>query len=64
MVVFSTWPREKDVAIVQRGRLLRFSEESVEHGRIASDLLFGIENSFKAYRGEEKAWLLTHNERS
>lgn len=38
-----------------RGRLLRFSEESVEHSRIASDLLFGIENSFKAYRGEEKA---------
>ena len=38
-----------------RGRLLRFSEESAEHGRIASDLLFGIENSFKAYRGEEKA---------
>jgi len=38
-----------------RGRLLRFSEESAERGRIASDLLFGIENSFKAYRGEEKA---------
>jgi hypothetical protein len=38
-----------------RGRLLRFSEESPEHARIASDLLFGIENAFKAYRGEEKA---------
>jgi hypothetical protein len=38
-----------------RGRLLRFSEESAERGRIASDLLFGIENSFKAYRGEERA---------
>jgi hypothetical protein len=38
-----------------RGRLLRFTEESTEHARIANDLLFGIENSFKAYRGEEKA---------
>jgi hypothetical protein len=38
-----------------RGRLLRFSEESPEHARIASDLLFGIENAFKDYRGEEKA---------
>ena len=38
-----------------RGRLIRFSEASAEHTRIASDLLFGIENSFKAYRGEEKA---------
>jgi hypothetical protein len=38
-----------------RGRLVRFSESSAEHARIASDLLFGIENSFKAYRGEEKA---------
>jgi hypothetical protein len=38
-----------------RGWLLRFSAESPEHARIANDLLFGIENSFKAYRGEEKA---------
>jgi hypothetical protein len=38
-----------------RGRLLRFSEESAEHARIANDFLFGVENSFKAYRGEEKA---------
>jgi hypothetical protein len=38
-----------------RGRLLRFTAESAEHARIADDLLFGIENSFKAYRGEEKA---------
>ena len=38
-----------------RGRLLRFTGESAEHARIADDLLFGIENSFKAYRGEEKA---------
>ncbi|HVZ28425.1 MAG TPA: S46 family peptidase, partial [Rhizomicrobium sp.] len=38
-----------------RGRLLRFAAESPEHTRIADDLLFGIENSFKAYRGEEKA---------
>ncbi|HVW72136.1 MAG TPA: S46 family peptidase [Rhizomicrobium sp.] len=38
-----------------RGRLLQFSAETPEHARIASDLLFGVENSFKAYRGEEKA---------
>ncbi len=38
-----------------RGRLIRFTEESAEHARIANDLLFGIENSFKAYHGEEKA---------
>ena len=38
-----------------RGRLLRFTAESAEHTRIANDLLFGIENSYKAYRGEEKA---------
>jgi len=38
-----------------RGRLLRFTEESAEHTRIANDLLFGIENSYKAFRGEEKA---------
>jgi len=38
-----------------RGRLLRFSEESPERARTGSDLLFGIENSFKAYRGEEMA---------
>lgn len=38
-----------------RGELLRFSAESPEHARIANDNLFGVENSFKAYRGEEKA---------
>ena len=38
-----------------RGRLIRFGEESAEHDRIANDFLFGIENSFKAYHGEEKA---------
>ena len=38
-----------------RGRLIRFTEESAEHARIANDLLFGIENSFKAYHGEENA---------
>jgi hypothetical protein len=37
-----------------RGRLIRFSEESPEHTRIADDLLFGIENSFKALHGEEE----------
>ena len=38
-----------------RGRLIRLTEESTEHTRIANDLLFGIENSYKAFRGEEKA---------
>ena len=38
-----------------RGRLIRFSEESAEHARIADDTLFGIENTLKAYRGECKA---------
>ncbi len=38
-----------------RGRLIRFSSESAEHARIGDDLLFGIENSFKALSGEEKA---------
>ena len=34
-----------------RGRLLRFSEESAENRRIAQDLLFGLENSYKVYFG-------------
>ncbi|HVV27835.1 MAG TPA: S46 family peptidase [Rhizomicrobium sp.] len=38
-----------------RGRLIRFASESAEHERISEDLLFGIENSFKAYHGEEQA---------
>jgi hypothetical protein len=38
-----------------RGRLIRYGEESAEHSRTASDLLFGIENSYKAYRGEWRA---------
>ena len=38
-----------------RGRLIRFSEESSENARTSADELFGIENSFKAYYGMEKA---------
>jgi Peptidase S46 len=38
-----------------RGRLIRFSAESADHARIANDWLFGVENSFKALHGEEKA---------
>ena len=38
-----------------RGRLLRFTAESAEHARTSEGLLFGIENSFKAYHGEEQA---------
>jgi hypothetical protein len=34
-----------------RGRLTRFGEESPEHQRIAQDLLFGLENSYKVYFG-------------
>lgn len=34
-----------------RGRLIRFGEESAENKRIAQDLLFGLENSYKVYFG-------------
>jgi hypothetical protein len=34
-----------------RGRLTRFSEESAENKRVAQDLLFGLENSYKVYFG-------------
>jgi hypothetical protein len=42
-----------------RGRLIRFGEESPEHARISNDELFGIENSFKALRGQDEALLGT-----
>ncbi|HVU20937.1 MAG TPA: S46 family peptidase, partial [Rhizomicrobium sp.] len=38
-----------------RGRLIRFGEESPEHARISNEDLFGVENSFKAFHGEELA---------
>jgi len=38
-----------------RGRILRFGEESAEHKRIAGDLLFGLENSYKVYWGRLQA---------
>ncbi len=38
-----------------RGRLIRFGEESAQNKRDSDTLLFEIENSFKAYRGEEQA---------
>jgi hypothetical protein len=38
-----------------RGRLIRFSAESPEHKRIATDPLFGIENSYKVYFGQQFA---------
>jgi hypothetical protein len=38
-----------------RGRLIRFSEESAEHARIANKDLFSVENSFKAFRGQQEA---------
>ncbi|TPG41017.1 S46 family peptidase [Sphingomonas koreensis] len=34
-----------------RGRVIRFGEESFENKRIAQDLLFGLENSYKVYWG-------------
>jgi hypothetical protein len=37
----------------RRGRLIRFSEESAEHKRIATDPLFGLENSYKVYFGRQ-----------
>jgi len=36
-----------------RGRLIRFSQESAEHKRIATDPLFGVENSFKVFYGRQ-----------
>jgi len=36
-----------------RGRLARFSEEGAEHKRIATDPLFGVENSFKVFFGRQ-----------
>ena len=38
-----------------RGRLIRFGEESPEHARIANEDLFGVENSYKAFHGQEEA---------
>ncbi len=38
-----------------RGRLLRFSDESPEHKRIATDQVFGLENTFKAFSGRQLA---------
>ncbi len=40
-----------------RGRLIAFSERSAEHKRIATDTLFGTENSFKAFYGRHNALL-------
>jgi hypothetical protein len=34
-----------------RGRLIRFGEENAENKRMAGDLLFGLENSYKVYYG-------------
>jgi hypothetical protein len=38
-----------------RGRLIRFSAESPEYKRIATDPLFGLENGFKVYFGRQFA---------
>ena len=38
-----------------RGRLLRFSEESTEHGRLAGETIFGLENGYKVYFGRQFA---------
>jgi len=38
-----------------RGRLAQFGQESAEHKRIATDPLFGIENSFKVFYGQQSA---------
>jgi hypothetical protein len=38
-----------------RGRLLTFAAEGPEQARIASDTLFGVENSFKAFTGRRLA---------
>ncbi len=38
-----------------RGRLIRFGEESADNKRMAGDLLFGLENSYKVYFGRQFA---------
>lgn len=38
-----------------RGRLIRFGEEGPEQARVATHVLFGIENSFKALYGQLQA---------
>jgi len=38
-----------------RGRYIRFGEESPERQRIVTDALFGVENSFKSWRGQLQA---------
>jgi hypothetical protein len=38
-----------------RGRLIRFSEESPENKRIATDPLFGVENNYKNFYGRMRA---------
>ncbi len=40
-----------------RGRLIAFSQRGAEQNRIATDTLFLVENSFKAYYGRERALL-------
>ncbi len=39
----------------QRGRLIRFSEESEDNRRNTAGLLFGLENGFKVYSGQQLA---------
>ncbi|HEX5183332.1 MAG TPA: S46 family peptidase [Allosphingosinicella sp.] len=39
------------LASEERGRLIRFGEESPENRRIAQDTLFGLENSYKVFYG-------------
>jgi Peptidase S46 len=38
-----------------RGHLLHYASRGAEQARIAADLLFGVENSFKAFNGERLA---------
>lgn len=38
-----------------RGRLIQFGEQGREQNRIASEPLFGLENSFKVYYGQQQA---------
>ena len=38
-----------------RGRLIQFAHGGAEQARIADDFLFSLENSFKAYTGQQKA---------
>jgi hypothetical protein len=49
------YPYQQQQRSELRGRLIQFSEQSAENKRIATDPLFGVENSLKAVGGQHQA---------